>query len=179
MFSKLDYTIFFCLVAHFTLSVDYSRKVQHSAAKLFMQTWNTSPMLKQKTANPFLLHSKAMEFSPFWHTSHLVLPCFQNCTENSLLPQEVIQIVSPSLPPCYNPRPHVRACVCVCEHYNDYILSLRFHVYIFVYFVKCNVLTLVYEIQCYRNDHYYYFYYWRKLFFFTICIYIYLLCGNF
>ena len=45
-----------------------------------------------------------------------------------------------------------------CKQY-DYILFLRFYLYIFVALVKCDVLTLVSEIQCYINDCYYYYYY--------------------
>ena len=50
--------------------------------------------------------------------------------------------------------------VCICVEvrcgagiqYYDYVVCLRFYMYIFVDLVKCSVLTLVGEIQCYRND---------------------------
>ena len=57
----------------------------------------------------------------------------------------------------------VRVCVCVVseeliQHY-DYIIVifLGFNVYIFVNLVKRCVLTLVCEIQHYKNDRYYYY----------------------
>ena len=66
---------------------------------VFLQThwFIVSPMLK---INPwprlfFLLCSKAMEFSPFWHSSHSIFRCLQSCVKNSPLqtvPQEMIAI---------------------------------------------------------------------------------------
>ena len=41
------------------------------------QNWNLWP------ASFLLLCSKAMESSPFWYLSHLVLPCLQNCFKDS------------------------------------------------------------------------------------------------
>ena len=58
-------------------------------------------------SNTLLLCSKAMDFSPFWHPSHSLLPCLQNCTEYSLL-QTVTQLISNSaffLLSCLTPPP--------------------------------------------------------------------------
>ena len=43
------------------------------------------------------------------------------------------------------------------EYIYDYILFLRFSVYIFFYLVKRSVVTIVGKTQCYRNDCCYYY----------------------
>ena len=52
----------------------------------------------------------------------------------------------------------VCVCVRVCAIQYDNILFLRLYVRIFVDFVKHVAVTLLGEIQRYRNDHYYYYY---------------------
>ena len=74
-----------------------------------------------------------MDFSPFWHPSHSLLPCLQNCTEYSLL-QTVTQLISNSaffLLSCLPPPPpishgkilgetikytHTHTCMCTHTH---------------------------------------------------------------
>ena len=66
-----------------------------------------------------------------------------------------------SLTPPYSPS--VRPCVCVGVVCKDYSITTalfcRFyvHVYIFVDLVKHGVLTLIGEVQHYKNDCYFYF----------------------
>ena len=58
--------------------------------------------------------SKAMEFSPFWHPSRSILPCFQTCIKHSL-PQTIQwQVISNYvfILVC------MRACVCVPSNFN-------------------------------------------------------------
>ena len=90
---------------------------------------STSPILKLKAlANTLsLLFSQAIEFSPFWCTSHSV-------HSNSF--QILFSSPPPFFCPCYIPS--VCVCVCVCcvcvvwgTHYYVYILFLRFyHIYV-------------------------------------------------
>ena len=82
---------------------------------------------------------KAMEFTPFWHLSHSVLLCLQNCFKTSplwIIPQvisnSVFLLASPppldSITPCYSPFVHLCVCVCACAgvvckelaQYHDY-----------------------------------------------------------
>ena len=67
------------------------------------------------------------------------------------------------IPHCLSVLPSFCASVCLyvfvlrCGvvqgiQYYDYVVCLRFYMDIFVDLVKCSVLTLVGEIQCYRND---------------------------
>ena len=125
-----------------------------------------------------LLCSKAVEFSPFWHTSHSVLPCLQNCVRNSP-PQynqyynRWFQILSSSFcAPHRHPQPPSHsllhsACTCLCVHrcvvwgiqyyvYFLYFLLLRFLCRHFCWSLKHGVPTFVSEAQHYRNCYCYY-----------------------
>ena len=113
-----------------------------------------------------------MEFSLFWHPSHSILPCLQNCVKNSplhLIPQEVISnsvflIASPLsfLSLVYVWRGvrggwggFVGARNTILWVYNYYFWG--FNIYIFVDVVKRGVCTITDEIRRYRNDRYYIF----------------------
>ena len=64
--------------------------------------------LPQGSVDGMLLCSKAVEFSPFWHPSHLILPCLQNCMKNSPLqtvPQKYHNVWFQILPSFF-PFPH-------------------------------------------------------------------------
>ena len=88
-----------------------------------------SPMLKQNVLDNTvpLLCSKAMEFSPFRHPPHSILPCLQNCVKISPLQTIPQQAISNSVfffslilppppppPPCYIPSVHHCVCLCAC-----------------------------------------------------------------
>ena len=89
---------------------------------------------------------KAMEFTPFWHLSHSVLLCLQNCFKTSplwIIPQvisnSVFLLASPppldSITPCYSPFVHL--CVCVCARVQVWcarnLHSIMTIIFIYIY----------------------------------------------
>ena len=98
-----------------------------------------------------LLCSKAMEFVSFWHPSHSILQCFQNCVKTHFYKQyhKWFQSLSSYLHAFVHVCVHVRVWCAILWLYNYYFWGFNVHIFL--------DLALVGEIRCCRNGCYYYY----------------------